>query len=416
MEGDSGMTVKELLEKRASIWNQAQALREKAAAEKRTFTAEEQQQWDRMVAEMSDLKAQADREERAAQIEAEMRQSTTTPVRPAAGGTETRETEHDKEYRAAFDTFIRKGIAELTAEQRALLSEKRALSAVTGNLGGYTIVQASFGRLIDEMKSFGGLRQTRAEVITTATGEAMPIPVGDDTANKGRRLAAGDTAATNKDPAFAQRNLDTFLYTSEIVKAPFQLLQDSMFDIEGWLWRKLAERISRITNEEQTTGDGNGMPLGLVTGAGVGKIAPDGQTADVTYADLVDLFLSVDATYRQNGEWTLNDNLLKKLMQLVDLNDRPLWVPSLAAGVPDMILGKPYTINTDMPDPAAGAKPLAFGDLSMYKIRDVRGAVIKRLEEKYIEEGMVGFVMFSRHGGTLASVGKAVKAFKNAAA
>jgi HK97 family phage major capsid protein len=415
-KGESSMTVKELLEKRANIWNQAQALLQKAREEKRAMNADEQQQFDRMTAEMDELKATADREERAAQIDAEMRKSATNPVRPVAGSPEARAAERDAEYRAALDVFIRKGVGELTSEQRTMLAERRALSNVTGNLGGYTIMDTSYGRLIDEYTSFGGLRQTRAEVLTTGSGENMPIPIGDDSANKGRRLGAGDTAATDKDPAFAQRNLETFLYTSEIVKAPFQLLQDSMFDIEAWLWRKLAERISRITNEENTTGDGNGMPLGLVTGAGVGNVAPAGQVADVTYQDLVNLFMSVDATYRQNGEWSLNDNLLKKLMQLVDLNDRPLWVPSLVAGVPDMILGKRYVINTDMPDPGAGKKPLVFGDLSMYKIRDVRGAVIKRLEEKYIEEGMVGFVMFARHGGTLASIGKAVKAFQNAAA
>jgi HK97 family phage major capsid protein len=415
-KGESSMTVKELLEKRATIWDQAQALLQKARDEKRALNADEQQQFDRMVAEMGELKATADREERAAQIDAEMRKSVTDPVRPAAGTPEARAAERNEEYRSAMDAYLRKGAQELTHEQRTVLAERRAMSQVTGNLGGYTIMDKSFGRLIEELKSFGGIRQSRAEFLTTSSGENMPIPIGDDTNNKGRRLGAGDTAATNKDPAFAQRNLETFLYTSEIVKAPFQLLQDSMFDIEGWLWNKLAERISRITNEEQTTGDGNGMPLGIVTGAGEGKVAPGGQVDSITYNDLVDMFLSVDAAHRQNAEWMFNDNTLKALMKLADQDGKPLWVPSLVAGIPDMVLGKRYVINTDMADPGAGNKPLLFGNLNLYKGRDVTGAIIKRLEEKYIEEGMVGFVMFSRHGGTLASIGKAVKYFKNPAA
>lgn len=408
------MNIAEMLQKRAALWEQAKALLETARNENRGLSGEEQSQYDKLLKDMEDLKATADREARAAQIEAEMRASAGGVVRPTTS-TENRGTEENAEYRSAMDTYLRRGTAELTHDQRALLAEQRSMSAVTGNLGGYAIVQASFGRLIDEMKSFGGLRLTRAEVLTTNSGEGMPVPIGDDAANKGRRLAEGQTAATNVDPAFSQRALDTFLYTSEIVKAPFALLQDSMFDIEGWLWRKLAERIARITNEEMTTADGSSKPLGIVPASGAGKVAPTGQTTTVAYADLVDLLLSVDAAYRLNGEWMFNDNVLKSLMKLVDGDSRPLWVPSLVAGVPDMVLGKRYTINNDMADPAASAKPIVFGDLSLYKIRDVRGAIIKRLEEKYIEEGMVGFVMFSRHGGTLASVGKAVKHFQNAA-
>lgn len=407
------MTVKELLEKRANVWNQAQALREKVAKENRAFSVEEQTQWDAMVREMDDLKATADRLTDAERRESEMRASTTAPVRPAVGG-ENRGQAEDQEYRDALDTFLRKGTADLDSRQRTMLAERRALSAVTGNLGGYAIGQTSFGRFQEELKSFGGILQSRTELITTTSGEVMPIPVVDDTANKGRRIAEGQSANTNVDPAFNQRNLATYLYTSEIVKAPFQLLQDGEFDIEAWLWRKLAERIARITNEERTTGTGTDMPLGIVTGSGEGKVGA--SATEVAYQDLVDLFLAVDAAHRQNGEWMFGDGVLKKLMLLTDLDEKPLWVPSLVAGVPDMILNRKYVINNDMATPAAGAKTMLFGDLSAYKARDVRGAIVKRLEEKYIEEGMVGFVMFSRHGGTLASIGKAVKHFKHAAA
>lgn len=408
------MTVAEMLQKRAALWEHAKALLDNARKENRSLSGEEQTQYDRIVKDMEDLKATADREARAAEIEAEMRSSTGGVVRPTTG-TENREEAEAKEYREALNTYLRGGQADLNGAQVKLLNEKRSLSAVTGSAGGYAITPTAFGRLVDVMKTLGGIRRSRAEIITTDRGESIPIPIGDDTANKGRRIAEGQSAATNVDPTFASRDLNTYLYTSEIVKVPFALLQDPAFDIETWLWSKLAERNNNIVNEECTIGTGTNMPLGMVTGAGSGKVAPTGQTATVTYNDLVDLLMSVDEAYRANGEFMLNDVTLRALMKLADTTGRPLWVPSLVAGVPDMILGKKYVINNAMADPGAGNKPIIFGDLSLYKVRDVRGSIVKRLEEKYVEEGMVGFVMFSRHGGTLASVGKAVKFFQNAA-
>nr|BDD44896.1 hypothetical protein 3 [bacterium] len=131
---------------------------------------------------------------------------------------------------------------------------------------------------------------------------------------------------------------------------------------------------------------------------------------------MFDLKHSVDVAYRENSEWMFNDNTLKAISKLKDADGRPLWQPSLTAGAPDLILGKPFVINTDIADMAANAKSILFGDFSSYFIRDVMDLTIFRLSEKYIESGQIGFIAYSRHDGLLADAGTGpVKHYANSA-
>jgi len=206
------------------------------------------------------------------------------------------------------------------------------------------------------------------------------------------------------------------MYTSKIVRISFQLLQDSAFDLESWLARKLGIRIARITNEHFTVGTGTSQPEGVVTGASQGKVGASGQTTSVTYPDLVDLEHSVDRAYRTNGQWMFHDSSLKALKKMEDSQNRPLWLPGIAQREPDMILGKPYIVNNDMPEMAASAKSILFGDFSAYCIRDVLGVQLLRLVERYADYLQVGFLAFARHDGGMLDAGTGpIKYYQNSA-
>jgi HK97 family phage major capsid protein len=114
---------------------------------------------------------------------------------------------------------------------------------------------------------------------------------------------------------------------------------------------------------------------------------------------------SVNRAYRQNAEWMFNDNTLLAIKKLTDSNNRPLWSPGIAAGEPDRFDGDRYVVNDDMPDMAASAKPILYGDFSNYFIRDVLGIQLLRLSERYADYLQVGFIAFSRHDGLLADAG-----------
>lgn len=400
-------SIVELREKRANQWEQAKALHEKTVTESRDFSAEEQVQYDRIMADMDSVTKTIEREERLLDMEKDLDKrdgSAATKPPVGTGAPEQRGGEEiQKEYRDAFRAFLTDGIDGLSTEQRKLMTENRALSASTGSAGGYTVPQSFYNQLIQAMKTFGGARQV-GRVFQTAGGNPLPIPMVNDTNNVGAILAE-NTAASNQDVAFSQTTLGAYKYTSNIVLIPIELIQDSAFDIESYVANALATRIGRITNTHFTTGTGSSQPQGFITGATSGKVGATGQTTTVTYADLVDLEHSIDPLYRVNAKFTFHDTTLRALKKMLDGYGRPLWVPGIAVKEPDTINGFQYIINQDVPVMAANAKSIAFGDFSNFFIRDVMDISVVRFGEKYMDAGQIGFVAFSRHDSKVVDAG-----------
>lgn len=373
-------------------------------------------------------------------LEAQVREADAATASPPAGGapdpaetrsgagdgSETRDGVAAADYARAFGEFLRHGMGGVEAEHRAILrkgfvdgKELRAQGVATGTAGGYFVPVGFRNKIVDAMKAFGQVRNV-AEVITTETGNDLPWPTADDTANVGAILAE-NTQVTEQDVVLGQATLGAYTYTSKLVRVSLQLLQDSAFDIESWLSRKLGERISRATNAHFTTGTGTAQPDGVVTSATIGKTGATGQTLTVIYNDLVDLIHSIDPAYRnERSRWMSHDLSLATIRKIRDDSGgaglgRPIWEPSAQLGVPDSLLGYPIEPNNDMPVMAANAKSILFGDFfTAYVVREVLGVQMLRLEERYADFLQVGFLAFMRTDGTLQDAG-AVKAYRNSA-
>jgi HK97 family phage major capsid protein len=129
--------------------------------------------------------------------------------------------------------------------------------------GGYLIPQGFSGQLEEALKWYGGMYQA-AELVPTETGNPLPWPTVNDTAQVGELLGI-NTAAAAQDFAFGQVVIGAFKYSSKLVLVPIELLQDSFFDLNTFLARKLGERLGRITNTHFTVGTGGGaQPNGIV--------------------------------------------------------------------------------------------------------------------------------------------------------
>lgn len=115
----------------------------------------------------------------------------------------------------------------------------------------------------------------------------------------------------------------------------------------------------------------------------------------------MDLFYAVKSPYRKKAVWVLNDTTVKALRKLKDNNGNYIWQPSVQAGQPDMILNRPYHTSAYVPEVAAGAKVMAFGDFSYYWIADRQGRSFKRLNELFAANGQVGFLASQRVDGKL---------------
>lgn len=304
---------------------------------------------------------------------------------------------------------LRPGEEDLRRWDGKRTEERAALTGLQSSTttGGYTVADETMRSLEVALLAYGAMRQT-STVLRTATGGPLPIPTTNDTANKGVIIAENVTS-TELEMTFGQLVLDAWKYSSKYILASMEFLQDTSINANEFLGGALGTRIARITNDHFTTGTGS-QPNGIVTAATTSGITT-ASNGVISYDNLVDVEHSVDPAYRVNGRWMMHDSALKiikktKVLQFSgDTGGVPLWMPGLAAGQPDTILGYPYGINQSMAATGAGTKSLLFGQLDKYIIRDVRDVVVVRLDELFALLGQVAFLALSRHDGDLLDAG-----------
>lgn len=415
------VTAKRLREERANLASRMQEIL--ADAGDAGLSVEQREEFDRLHTRQEELRADAERIEASERLFTEMQGSRGT----VAGQRDRTQEEREREERertgaserptaeqeaAAFESYIRYGMAALNPEERAVMNarfsvlneaERRALAAGSDAAGGFTVPDGPMQRIVSAQQRFGGMRRARTTQFTTQGGNPLPIPTDNDTSNTGELLSE-NTAAGEQDISFGQGVLNAYMYSSKLVLVSIQLLQDTSVDLNPFVFDKLGMRLGRIQNTHFTVGDGAAKPQGVVTGATSGVTAASATA--VTRDELVELIHSVDADYREMGaEFMFSDDTLKELKLLKDGDGRPLWQASVQVGEPDRIEGYTYVVNNDVADMAASAKSILFGDFSNYYIRDVGGVQVLRLTERYAEKLQVGFLAFRRGDGLLVDAG-----------
>jgi len=303
-------------------------------------------------------------------------------------------------HRAAFRNWFINGAPNLSAEERSLLAEYRGTStqvAGTTTLGGYTVPQDFLAEMERALKDYSGIFQA-ARILRTDKGNALPMPTEDDTSTVAALVTEG-SASTVQDLTIGQKQLDAYSFRS-LMKISWELMQDSAFSWEEEARLAFGPRFGRALNTYCTTGTGSSQPNGVVVASTLGKTAASATA--ITFAEILDLKHSVDPAYRMNGAYMLHDNILLALKKLsIGSSDaRPLWSPSYREGVPDTIDGSRYYINQGMASAlTTGQKVMLYGDFSKYIIRMVRELTVIRLNERYADDGVVGFLGFMRFDG-----------------
>lgn len=328
----------------------------------------------------------------------------------------------------ALNVWMRKSFKDQTVEEVQAI--RNTMSTTTGSQGGFSVESDIARQLIDLLKAYGWVRRVASRLLTSQ-GNPLSYPSSDGTSEVGEWIAQ-NTTATALDPSFGTVALNVFKASSKIVAVPLELLQDSVIDIQAMVFKRLADRIGRVSNIGYTTGGGTVDPNGLVTAASVGKIGIVGQTLTIIYDDLVDMIDSLDAAYLDVPTslpempgvapgWMFSQTLRKVLRKLKDTAGRPLWTPSYDGGIgsrattPDNLMGYPVYINNDFAVPAANAKSLAFGNLQRYMIRDAMELTLFRFDDSaYIKLGQIGFLAWARTGGNLLDV-NSVKLYQHSA-
>lgn len=384
-------------------------------------SAEAAEKFDAMMTEADGMLARIERIERAEDAEAAsleaMRQ------RGESEGVSADEVADRERLEAStYDVYLRRGERGMSAEQREIFAKRFNAAEGTSpdTAGGYVVPMGPMQPLVDAQKAYGGMLDPGVcYIFDSGNANQLPIPTDDDTSNAGALLEE-NTQVGEQDVTFGNVMLDGYTYTSKLVRVSNQLLQDSFFDLNGWLMAKLGVRIARAVNTDLTVGSGASRPRGIAVAAtkgyDAGGSSTSGETATISTDDLIELEHSVDPAYRKGARFMMGDTALKIVKKLKDGIGRPLWLPGLATREPDTILQYPYTINRDMADPAASATSVLFGDFQNYYVRRIAGVQVLRLTERYADFNQVGFVAFQRWDGDLVDAGThPVKYLKQAA-
>lgn len=384
----------DLREKRAKAWDAAKQFLDAKRGADGMLSEEDTATYDKMEQDVMNLGKEIERLERQAAIDAELSKATSTPLtgKPGAkmGKDETEKTGRaSDEYKGSFWNAMR-----VKAPMPSVLN---ALQEGTDSEGGY-LVPDEFERTLVEALEEENVFRTLAHVIKTSSGDRK-IPV---VASKGTASWVDEEGAyTESDDAFSQVSIGAYKLGT-MIKVSEELLADSVFDLEAYISKEFARRIGAREEESFFNGDGKGKPLGILAakdGAEVGVTAASATA--ITADEVIDLFYSLKAPYRKNAVWVLNDATVKQIRKLKDSTGQYLWQPSLVAGTPDTILGRPVKTSAFMPTAAAGAKTIAFGDFKYYWIADRQGRTFKKLSELYAANGQVGFMGTQRVDGKL---------------
>jgi len=393
----------EIRQERAKIHKSMQEVLTKAKAEKRELTTEEDTKWNAMNKDLDKYMAKVDQIEAQEKRDAEFAKDIEKSDKKDF--TDEQKTElRSQVFRKLITT---KGIPNFSEDERKIAEEVRAQATTPGSAGGY-LIDSQISKAIEiALLNYGGVYNV-SKIRKTKKGGTLNIPTRNSTATKAS-FVGENTQMTGKDIAYGNIELKAFSLKSNIVKASWEVLQDSEFDMNADIFDDLRDDIGRGMAYYLVKGAGHSSSenYGIETAATASGVSA--AASALTRDNIVDLLHSVDIAYRNlpSARFGLNDSTLKAIRKLTigTSDDRPLWQPGIAAGVPDTIEGYKYFVDNDIDAIGAGLTSMYFGAFEKFIVRIVKEMTLVRLDERYADYGQVGFLMWMRMDSNLKDAG-----------
>lgn len=314
---------------------------------------------------------------------------------------------------SAFAGYVRSGAT----------LEMKAFTGVSGDTGGYAVPREIDAAIDAMLKSISPIRGIANVVKVGSAGYRKLITTGGTpsgwASETGPRPETATPSFVEIAPAMGE------LYANPT--ATQAMLDDAMFDVEQWLSGEIATEFARAEGAAFVSGSGVNRPKGFL-------LAPVAATADATRAfgtlqylpsgaagdfsanpqeRLIDLVQSLRAPHRQGAVFVMNAATLARIRKFKTADGAFVWQPSLAQGQPATLLGYPVIEAEDMPDIAANALSIAFGNFRAgYLIAERSETAI--LRDPYSNKPFVSFYATKRIGGGVAD-SDAIKLMKFAA-
>lgn len=309
----------------------------------------------------------------------------------------------------AMDKYVRygrKGLEDgrFSTEEKAAFAEisKKALAANDDTKGGIIVpedFQLSIIKKIPNFSSVSGLVRTQRTSRDVLRWPTIPYSA-DDISTSGVAVTWEDETDSVTETDFSMGSTAVGVKKCRaLIKVANDLLEDQAVDVVGLIADLLAEAFGIESDKVLTNGSGGKRPEGFMQNADIATIN-SGSSGQFTFPGLCNLIYGLPEQYSAGAVFMCRRASVSLIRQLVDLQNRPLWEPSLQVGAPQTILGMPIRTNEHMPAAAAGAKAAAVANFnSLYLLAERVGLTIRRLDEKYADTDETGFIARRRFGG-----------------
>jgi len=334
-------------------------------------------------------------------------------ARPAIGGGEE---DGQPERKAFVERYLRKGMESGV--------ELKSLSSATGADGGYAVPE-TLDRAIDTvLKDVSPIRRI-ANVVGVGSANYRKLIATTGIVSGWVSEVAGRPETDTPDFAEIAPPMGE-LYANPA--ASQGMLDDAAFDVEGWLAQEIGNEFARAEGAAFVAGNGTNRPKGFlsypvattadgVRAFGTLQYVPTGAAGAFPASDpadkLIDLVHKLRPAYRQGANFVMNSATLARVRKFKDGDGNFLWRPGLSEGQGATLLGYPVVEAEDMPDVAADALSVAFGNFRLgYVIAERTG--VRILRDPFTNKPFVHFYATKRVGGAVVN-SEAIKLLKFAA-
>ncbi|WP_321345883.1 phage major capsid protein [Breoghania sp.] len=306
------------------------------------------------------------------------------------------------EHRSAFDAYMRKG-----REEGLRQLEAKALSIASDPDGGYLVPDETETQVLSRLANISPIRAIAGNRQVSASVFKKPFATtGAATGWVGETDARTQTAT----PKLAELSFPTMeLYAMPAATA--SLLEDAAVNVDEWIAGEVETAFAEQEGAAFINGDGINKPRGFLdyptvdeaswswgnlgtVSTGVSGALPATDASDV----LIDLVYALKSGHRQNAHWVMNRSTQGEIRKLKDADGNYLWQPPAGVSASASLMNFPITEAEDMPDIAADATPIAFGDFARgYLVVDRMG--IRVLRDPYSAKPYVLFYTTKRVGG-----------------
>lgn len=315
--------------------------------------------------------------------------------------------ETDEPHQKAFNAYLRHGDDEAL---RGLALEGKALSTAVAADGGFLVDPRTADTVKSMLVSTGSIRS----IATVVTVDAASYDVLIDRSDVGTGWVTETGSVSETATPLIERISIRLHQLAAMPKASQRLLDDSAFDVEGWLAGKIASRFIRSESAAFVNGDGVDKPKGFLlppkvtnatwTWGSLGYVA-SGAAGDFRTTNavdcIVDLVYALAAPYRANATFVMNSRTAGAVRKMKDADGRFMWADGLAVAEPPRLMGYPVLICEDMPDIAANAHAIAFGDFAAgYTIAE--RTELRILRDPFSAKPHVLFYATKRVGGDIS--------------